>query len=87
MSKIAADLPFAQHAQTCISCTLCGEMMNDSNPPSYLPSGQLICQKSIDLLRLRYLKQQMGVKVKKSAVSRENDFLVNPFTNENVKEN
>ena len=47
---LGGELPNAQLTQTSIACTLTGELMDESNPPFYLPSGYLISKKAKDKL-------------------------------------
>ena len=40
--SLGVELPHAQLTQTSIACSHTGELMNETNPPFYLPSGYLI---------------------------------------------
>lgn len=44
--QIGMELPHSLHTLTHLSCSLTGEAMTDSNPPIYLPSGYLICERA-----------------------------------------
>ena len=46
MRQLSADLPNSLHTLTVLSCSLTGKIMDESNPPVYLPSGHLICEQA-----------------------------------------
>ena len=58
--SLGVELPTAQLTQTSIACTLTGELMNESNPPYYLPSGYLISKKAKDKLIYEYSEGRSG---------------------------
>ena len=58
--SLGGELPNAQLTQTSIACTLTGELMNDSNPPFYLPSGYLISKKAKDKLINEFAEARRG---------------------------
>ena len=46
MRSLGYDLPNSLHTLTQLSCSMTGQTMNELNPPIYLPSGYLICEKA-----------------------------------------
>ena len=51
MRDLGKDLPQAHLAQTSITCRVTGEVMDEMNPPYYLPSGYLVSEKARSMIR------------------------------------
>ena len=58
--SLGVELPCAQLTQTSIACTITGELMDESNPPFYLPSGYLISKKAKDKLTYEFAEAKGG---------------------------
>ncbi|OAF64117.1 hypothetical protein A3Q56_08179 [Intoshia linei] len=47
---LAKDLPFSHMTKTVLLCGICDKLMNDENPPMYLPNGNVYCHSVIVFL-------------------------------------
>uniref|UniRef100_A0A7S0DGV6 Uncharacterized protein n=2 Tax=Amorphochlora amoebiformis TaxID=1561963 RepID=A0A7S0DGV6_9EUKA len=48
MYGLAQDLPPSHRSHSCIVCRICGEVMDENNPPMALPNGNVYSKKAID---------------------------------------
>ncbi|CDW78602.1 lissencephaly type-1-like motif-containing protein [Stylonychia lemnae] len=69
--KLGQKLPFSHQTQTCITCVVTGELMNDQNQPLFLPSGHIISERGLKLIRDQS----------------EKDKVICPFTNQSISQN
>mmetsp|Transcript_5285 Transcript_5285/g.7406 ORF Transcript_5285/g.7406 Transcript_5285/m.7406 type:complete len:135 (+) Transcript_5285:1236-1640(+) len=56
MYKLAENLSTSHRTQSCIVCRMCGEVMDENNPPLALPNGNVYSHKALE----RNIKQNNG---------------------------
>jgi len=50
MRALAADLPFANHTNSRLVCSMSGELMNEDNPPMALPNGHVYGRNALEAM-------------------------------------
>lgn len=57
---LGKSLPYSHHANTALRCKMTGEIMDDQNPPLFLPNGNVYSEKVSEILKGQALKEMAG---------------------------